>query len=101
MTSSDEADEHISMLAYRGFGQRLISRAIALELARSILKEIFGEAELVRQGQLTAQDVDDWWLVSGSLQQASGVGAYQSAPLGSVTLEILQFDCKIRKLAFE
>lgn len=46
MTSSDEADEHISMLAYRGFGQRLISRAIALELARSILKEIFGEASL-------------------------------------------------------
>lgn len=101
MVVSADDGEHVSMLAYRGFGQKLITRETALELAKALLKNAFGPDELERQGQLTAVEIEEgWWLVAGSPARRSGGEAYEMAPSGPVEIEISQFNCRIRKLTF-
>ena len=101
MSATEKGSEQVSILAYRGFDQKLISRETALELAKAILKDAFGDAEAARQGQLTAVEAEGWWRITGSPQRRTG-GAYESASNNrAVEMEISQFDCRIRKLTFD
>ena len=100
MNAGGENEVHVSMLTYRGFGQKLISQTTAVELARMILNDVFGASELKRQLPLSAKDADGYWIVSGSPPKPTGIASNITEEYGPLELQVSQYDSCILKLTF-
>lgn len=98
MSTEGQDGQHVSMLAYRGFGQKLVSKRAALDLARAVLRDNFGDAAFSRQGDLVATDAGDWWQISSTYE--STCSTYDASADRKFDIEISQFDGRIRKLTF-
>ena len=101
MPANGDQDDHISMVAYSGFGQRLVSRTTAIELAKMILRDVFGEAELNRQLPLTAIEREERWIVSGSPLRKTGLRTFEDiVEPRALEIHFSQYDCRVLKLTF-
>jgi hypothetical protein len=92
------SDEYISNLLFRYSKAKIISKDLALHVARAVVGEVYGKDELERQGEFHASDGGDTWIVEGSRR----LGDYptpenQSAP-GKVRVVISKVDCQILAL---
>jgi hypothetical protein len=61
-----ELEEHITMKLYDAAGRDLISREIALEIARLVFIDVFGQDDFEKQAPLMIRDEGSTWLVEGS-----------------------------------
>jgi hypothetical protein len=59
-------EEHPDMMARRAAGMKLISDAIALEIARPVLAREHGEDEVNKQLPMSVVADGDTWVVRGS-----------------------------------
>lgn len=77
-------------------GAQLISTKTAQELARMIIKDEYGEAELDRNEPLSIHDEGKTWLVSGSMPTApDSSDPRQPSWGGPIQVRISKFDGQI------
>lgn len=82
--------------------QKLVSREVALEIARLIIKDNDGEDELRLQEPLLASEIGDDWEIVGSRQVNYDDGRPPGAlRLGRIELIISQWDGQIRNFVQE
>jgi hypothetical protein len=60
------SDDYISNLLFRYSKAKIISKDLALYVARAVVEEVYGNDELERQGAFRASDGGDSWIVEGS-----------------------------------
>jgi NTF2 fold immunity protein len=92
----------LSMYLYLTLGERLISRATALAMARMVLQDRFGSEEAKLQEPLVVEEQGDAWAIMGSRQATPNDGRPPGALRhGKATMIISQRDGRIIKLAVE
>jgi hypothetical protein len=91
----------ISIFGVQASGQTLVSSAVALEFARLILRDRYGEEALAAQSPLTVEAEADEWVVRGSAPHAVGP-SYPTDPKehGQFEMRVAQLDGQIRRLIF-
>jgi hypothetical protein len=83
------------MVARRAARKILITENIALEIARLVLKEEDGEAELVRQSPFSISEEGDAWVVTGRQREATDEDASRPSRQGPFEMKISKFSGQI------
>ena len=86
-------DERPDMMARRAAGMKLITEAIALEIARLVLVKEHGEEELKEQLPLRVAPEADTWVVRGSRPMNKGLDF--SKETGPFEMRLSQFTGEI------
>ncbi len=97
-----ERDVDSSMQLLSIMGQHLVARETALEVAKLLLRDNYGQAELDSQLPLTITDGGDCWMIRGckrrNMRAATPANDVREADF---VITITKSDCRVLKLAFE
>lgn len=92
----------LSMYLYSTLGEKLITRATGLAIAKMVLQDRFGPQEVVAQEPFDIKDEDGTWVIKGSRRQHWDDGRTRDAMRhGKAEVVISQFDGRILKLSIE
>ena len=91
-------DQHLSVLAYHALNSVMASRDLALAMAESIFKDVFGEQDFATQLPLKLTDGGDRWLIEGSRNPDDYPVPEGELPHGRAVIEILKSDCRVLML---
>jgi hypothetical protein len=102
MNASNTDSKASSMWLHRSLGTKLISADIAMEIARLITRERYGQIEVDRNEPLKLEAVDDTWTVTGSVNEDFD-SAHPRQPVwgGPLRMQISQFDGQILEYVFD
>jgi len=101
MTGSIKAGEPGSMWLHRSLGTKLISIDVAIQIARLITKERYGQLEVDRNEPFQAIADGDVWIVTGSRsEEFSAEHPPMPAWHGPMRMRISQFDGAITDYSF-
>jgi hypothetical protein len=91
----------ISIFGFQASGQTLVSSTVALEFARLVFRDNYGDDALAAQLPLTVEAHADEWIVRGSAPHAVSP-RYPTDPKedGQLEMGIAQLDGQIRRLIF-
>ena len=102
MSGHDGDDVDLSMYLYKILQERLVSRQTALEFAKLLIADRFGNEEVDRQAPLAIHDVDDTRVIEGSARPNWNDGRDPGVMRnGKIEIAISQFDGRIIKLTRE
>lgn len=90
--------EHPSVLAYHALGAAMATQDLALTMAATIFKDVFGEDNFKTQLPLKLTDGGDRWIIEGSRNADDypvPEGEYHHGP---ANIEILKANCQVLKL---
>jgi hypothetical protein len=101
MAAVEVGGRDISIFGIQASGQTLVSNQVALEFARLILRDNYGDDALAAQSPLTVEADADEWIVRGSAPHAV-TPHYPTDPKehGQLEMRIAQLDGQIRRLIF-
>jgi hypothetical protein len=101
MSDMKVGGKHVSIWGIESSGHTLISSAVALEFARLVLQDHYGEKALASQSPLVIEAAADEWIVRGSAPHAVS-RRYPTDPdeLGQLEMRIARLDGQIRRLTF-
>ncbi len=91
----------ISIFGIESSGHTLISSAAAIEFARLVLRDKYGDRALATQSPLTVEADADEWVVRGSAPHAVSA-SFPTDPdeQGRLEMRVAQLDGQIRRFAF-
>lgn len=101
MATGTSDQESASMWMRRATGVKLISASTAIEIARRVINDEFGEIEVARNEPLTAVEDGDTWVVVGS-ESAEFNAEHPPTPswAGPLHMRVSQFDGQILGYVF-
>ncbi len=91
------SDEDPSMLLHGFAGTVLADRELALVMAESIFRRVYGDADFEIQKPLHVADAEDRWLITGNRQPDRAQAAGDLAA-GAVEIAILKSNCRVAHL---
>lgn len=102
MAISDSDRKASSMWLHRSLGTKLISAGAAMEIARLVTKERYGQLEVERNEPLKVEAADDTWIVTGSdNEDFNAEHPRQPTWGGPIRMQISQFDGQILEYVFD
>ncbi len=102
MTTSESDRTASSMWLHKSLGTKLISAEIAMEIARLITRERYGQLEVARNEPLKVEAADDTWIVTGSNNEDfNAKHPRQPTWGGPVRMQISQSDGQILEYVFD
>lgn len=96
-----EPKEHLSVLAYHALGSVMATRELALTMAATIFKDVFGEDNFKTQLPLNLTDGGDRWIIEGSRDADDYPVPEGEFHDGPAIIEILKANCQVLKLMQE
>src|SRR5580692_8566097 len=102
MDTSKSEPPFQTMAERRAAGDKIISEAIALEIARQIVFEERGDDGLRAQIPFSITSSGEYWRVCGKDNDAVEMNEFnQKVPFGSLNMLISQYDGRIAELEYD
>lgn len=95
MNSSFQEEDDFSMWAYWQYGDRLVTRDVALALATRLVLNKFGPADLDEQLPFGVVETDTTWVIAGSKRLLLRPMPDRPPVFGKIELVISKKDCRI------
>jgi hypothetical protein len=93
-----QADEDTSMKLFRFTGLQMATRELALVMAETIFKNVYGEDNFKTQEPLQIIDSGDRWIVEGSRRPEDYPAPPGEAANGKTRIVILKINCQVVSL---
>jgi len=88
----------ISMLLHGAGGTALATRELALVMAETIFRNVYGEDEFDAQTPFTVEDGGDRWIIFGSRRPEDDDPEPGEIYRGRAEIEVAKMDCRVLKL---